>query len=102
VLIAGDIRTADPNSAGLGLELDAILAVVMGGAALAGGRPRVAGAVAGALIMQTLAVCINMWGVRLGPTLVVKALAVVLVCLARSPRVLDVLRGHPRASERAA
>jgi simple sugar transport system permease protein len=38
VIVAADIRGADANNAGLWLELDAILAVVIGGASLMGGR----------------------------------------------------------------
>jgi galactofuranose transport system permease protein len=81
LLAAGDIRTADPNSIGAGVELDAILAVVLGGASLAGGRPRLLGAIVGALLMQTLTVTLNMWDVRPGPTLVVKGALAVAACL---------------------
>ncbi len=38
IIVAADIRGADANNAGLWLELDAILAVVIGGASLMGGR----------------------------------------------------------------
>jgi simple sugar transport system permease protein len=38
VIVAADIRGADANNAGLWLELDAILAVVIGGGSLMGGR----------------------------------------------------------------
>ncbi len=37
LIVAGDIRGADANNAGLWLELDAILAVVIGGTSLLGG-----------------------------------------------------------------
>lgn len=37
-IVAADIRGADANNAGLWLELDAILAVVIGGGSLMGGR----------------------------------------------------------------
>ncbi|MBW6100657.1 ABC transporter permease [Escherichia coli] len=38
IIVAADIRGADANNAGLWLELDAILAVVIGGGSLMGGR----------------------------------------------------------------
>ena len=38
IIVAADIRSADANNAGLWLELDAILAVVIGGGSLMGGR----------------------------------------------------------------
>ena len=55
---AGLMQTArlaqgDPSGA-VGLELDMIAAVVVGGASLSGGTGSVAGSVVGALVMQTL------------------------------------------------
>ena len=49
-----NVSSADGNNAGLWIELDAILAVVIGGTSLAGGRFSLAGTVVGALIIQTL------------------------------------------------
>lgn len=48
------LTVGDPTTA-LGLELDVIAAVVIGGASLAGGRGSVAGTLIGALIMTTVA-----------------------------------------------
>jgi ribose transport system permease protein len=53
VLAAGRTGTADPF-AGAGLELDAITAVVIGGASLFGGRGSIAGVVTGALILTVI------------------------------------------------
>ena len=52
VIVAADIRGADANNAGLWLELDAILAVVIGGGSLMGGRFNLLLSVIGALIIQ--------------------------------------------------
>lgn len=52
IIVAADIRGADANNAGLWLELDAILAVVIGGASLMGGRFNLLLSVVGALIIQ--------------------------------------------------
>jgi hypothetical protein len=52
-MITSNIKSADAN-AGLLLELDAILAVTLGGTSLAGGKFSLAGSVIGALIIQTL------------------------------------------------
>ncbi len=54
VLAASNIKGADANHAGLFLELDAIVAVVVGGTALTGGRFYLLGSVIGAIIIQTL------------------------------------------------
>lgn len=56
--IAGAILTSRLNSAqptaGMGYELDAIAAVVLGGTSLAGGKGRISGTLIGALIIGTL------------------------------------------------
>jgi simple sugar transport system permease protein len=54
LIISSNVKSADGNNAGQLLELDAILAVTLGGTSLAGGRFSLAGTVIGALIIQTL------------------------------------------------
>lgn len=54
VLATARIRSADPSYLGLGLELSAITAVVVGGSALSGGRIKVLGTFAGVVLMQLL------------------------------------------------
>jgi len=81
---ASDIKAADANNAGLYIELDAILAVVIGGTPLTGGRFNLPGALVGALIIQTLTTAIKMRGVPVEYTLVVKAVVVLVVCLLQS------------------
>lgn len=87
LLIASNIKAADANNAGLYLELDAILAVVIGGTALSGGRFFLSGTVLGALLIQALTTSILTRGVAVEWTLVVKALVVVGICLLQSPAV---------------
>lgn len=82
LIATADIKAADPNNCGLYIELDAILAVVIGGTSLSGGRPRLIGALVGALIMQTLTTTLLMRGVGPEYALVAKAVAVVVICLA--------------------
>ena len=81
---ASTIKAADANNAGLYLELDAILAVVIGGTALTGGRFNLLGSLVGALIIQTLTTTILTRGVPVQYTLVVKAVVVLAVCLLQS------------------
>lgn len=85
LIAAGEIKAADANRAGLFLELDAILAVVLGGAALTGGRVRLVGAVLGALFIQALTTTLHMWDVSPEVTPVPKALVVAGVCVLDSP-----------------
>lgn len=86
LMISSNISAADSNNAGLYIELDAILAVVIGGTSLLGGRFSLTGTVIGALIIQTLTTTIYTLGVPPQTTLVVKALVVIVVCLLQAPR----------------
>ena len=54
LMISSNVKSADGNNAGQLLELDAILAVTLGGTSLLGGRFSLRGSVLGALIIQTL------------------------------------------------
>jgi ribose/xylose/arabinose/galactoside ABC-type transport system permease subunit len=84
LMVASNIKSADANNAGLLLELDAILAVTLGGTSLAGGRFSLVGSVIGALIIQTLTYTIYALGVPPEVNMVVKAVVVALVCLSQS------------------
>ena len=85
LMISSNVSSADGNNAGLWIELDAILAVVIGGTSLAGGRFSLGGTVIGALIIQTLSTTIYTIGVPPETTLLFKALVVTIVCLLQSP-----------------
>ena len=52
ILATARLQASDPSSLGLLMELSAITAVVVGGTPLTGGRVRVLGTVAGALLIQ--------------------------------------------------
>ena len=85
LLVSSNVASADANNAGQLLELDAILAVALGGTALAGGRFSLAGSLVGALIIQPLTTPIYAIGVPPQVNYVVKALLVVAVLLLQSP-----------------
>jgi len=99
LIISSNVKSADANNAGQLLELDAILAVTLGGTALTGGKFTLAGTVLGALIIQTLTSMIYSLGVPPEVNLVVKAALVFAVMLLQSPEfrglVLRVARGRP-------
>lgn len=84
LLISSNVKSADGNNAGQLLELDAILAVTLGGTALTGGRFSLVGSVIGALIIQTLTYAIYSLGVPPEINLVVKAVVVFVVVLLQS------------------
>jgi simple sugar transport system permease protein len=86
MLITSNIKSADANNAGLLLELDAILAVTLGGTSLLGGRFSLVGSMIGALIIQTLTYTIYSLGVPPEVNMVVKAIVVFVVCISQSKR----------------
>ena len=63
LMISSIVAGADGNNAGLWIELDAILAVVIGGTSLAGGRYFLAGTIIGAILVQTLVTTIYSIGI---------------------------------------
>jgi len=87
LIVSSNVKSADGNNAGLLFELDAILAVVLGGTSLAGGRFSVVGSLVGALVIQALTTTIYAAGVPPEVTLVVKALVVFAVSILQSDRV---------------
>jgi ribose/xylose/arabinose/galactoside ABC-type transport system permease subunit len=92
MLAAAEIKEADVAGSGLFLELDAILAVVLGGGLLTGGRPHVLGAVLGALVIQTLTVMLQMRGVATEHGLVIKAAVALAICLPQAPKLASRVR----------
>ena len=85
IIVAGDIRGADANNAGLWLELDAILAVVIGGTSLLGGRFSIPMSVLGALIIQAMNTGILISGFPPEFNLMVKAGIIILILVLQSP-----------------
>jgi simple sugar transport system permease protein len=85
LLVSSYVASADAKIAGQLLELDAILAVSLGGSALAGGRFSLAGTLVGALIIQTLTTAIYSIGVPPQVNLMVKAVLVIGVLLLQAP-----------------
>lgn len=81
IIISSNVKSADANNVGLFMELDAILAVVIGGTLMSGGRFSLAGSVLGALLIQSVTTTIYAFGVPPEVVLVVKSLVVLFVVL---------------------
>lgn len=84
LVAAANIKGADANHAGLFSELDAILAVVVGGTALTGGRFSLLGSIIGALFIQTLTTAMYMRDVSAEVAPLPKAIVIIAVCLLQS------------------
>ena len=76
---------ADANNAGLWLELDAILAAVIGGASLYGGRLGLSLALLGVWTLQGLKLAILRSGLPAEYNLIVMALLIAVVLALQSP-----------------
>ena len=97
IIYASNIKCADSNNAGLFFELDAILAVVVGGTALTGGRFYLVGSIVGALLIQTLTT--TMYARDVSPYIipVPKAIFIIVVCLLQSKQFRDQISGLLKA-----
>ncbi len=92
LIFASNTMAADANNAGLFIELDAILAVVIGGTALSGGKFNLSGTLAGVLVITTLSLTVTVLGVSPLVTPLFKALVVIAVTLLQSPALRARLR----------
>lgn len=84
LIVTADIKGADANNAGLWKELDAILAVVIGGTALTGGRFYLLSSVVGALIIQSIQTGIYVSGLPPTFNLIVQALVILAILFLQS------------------
>ena len=91
LVLTSNQTAADANNTGLFIELDAILAVVIGGTSLAGGRYSLFGTLIGALVIQTLVTTVYTVGIPPIATMVFKAAVVTAVCLLQSPRTTELI-----------
>jgi simple sugar transport system permease protein len=91
LIVAADIKGADANNAGLWLELDAILAVVVGGNSLLGGRFSILGSLLGAMIIQAINTGILTSGFPPEYNLIIKAGLIVIILIVQSPRLSDLV-----------
>ncbi|MBX4906858.1 MULTISPECIES: ABC transporter permease [Rhizobium] len=87
IIVAADIKGADANNAGLWLELDAILAVVVGGNSLLGGRFSIVGSLIGAMIIQAVNTGILSSGFPPEFNLIIKAVIIIVILVIQSPAV---------------
>lgn len=98
IMSVGTVMTVDTSRTGYQLELDAILAVVIGGASLAGGKFSLSGAFVGALLIATLDKTVLFLGISSSATPAFKAIVIVVLCLLQSERVRSWFRTRRRVT----
>ena len=85
ILVAGRLGTGYPH-AGTGFELDAIVAVVLGGTSLAGGRGSIIGTLAAVLALAILGNLLNLLGIPAFTQTAIKGSIIVIAILIQQPR----------------
>ena len=91
LIVSSNIKSADANNAGLGFELDAILAVVIGGTLMTGGRFSLLASIIGALVIQSMTTTMYAIGVPAMAAQAVKAVVVMVVILLYSEQFRTVI-----------
>jgi simple sugar transport system permease protein len=100
LVASSNIRTSDANNLGLNLELDAILAVVIGGTVLGmGGRFSLLASIVGAVVIQATTTSMYAIGVSASSVIAIKALVVIFVILLYSEQVRGLVQRVARQKE---
>ncbi len=87
IVASSRITSADSNNIGLDMELDAILAVALGGNSLGGGKFNLAGSIIGAYTIQAITTTMYNMGVSSAVTPVFKAIVVIVIVAVQAPPV---------------
>jgi simple sugar transport system permease protein len=87
VFTVSSVMTVDVSQTGYLIELDAILAVVIGGTALRGGKFSLGGAAVGAMLIATLDKTVVFLGVPSSASPAFKAVVIIVIVLLQSGRV---------------
>jgi ribose/xylose/arabinose/galactoside ABC-type transport system permease subunit len=92
LVASSNIKTSDSNNIGLDYELDAILAVVIGGTLMTGGRFSLLASIIGGLVIQAITTSMYAIGVAANAVLAIKGVVVILVILLYSEQVRALVR----------
>ena len=87
IVASSRITSADSNNIGLDMEMDAILAVALGGNSLGGGRFNLAGSIIGAYTIQAITTTMLAMGVSTAVNPVFKAIIVIAIVAVQAPPV---------------
>lgn len=95
-IITSRVYSIDANNAGLNLELDAILAVALGGNSLGGGKFSLLGSVIGAVTIQALTTTLYAMKVSADQLPVYKAIVVIIIVSLQSPEFKKMIKNLKR------
>ena len=101
LIYSSRISSCDSNNAGLNYEMDAILAVVIGGTSMAGGKFSLAGTVVGSLIIRTIITFVYYFGVTSESTMAFKALIIAVVIVLQSEPVRNMMAKRAKSKTNA-
>ena len=98
LIYSSRISSCDSNNAGVNNEMDAILAVVIGGTSMSGGKFSLAGTIVGVLIMRTIITLVYFFGIVSEAILAFEAMIIAVVIVLQSEPVRKAMarRGHKR------
>lgn len=85
IVASSRISSADSNNIGLNYEMDAILAVALGGNSLGGGKFNLAGSIIGAYTIQAITTTLLALGVSSDQAPVYKAVIVIIIVAIQAP-----------------
>ena len=89
LIYSSRIMSNDSNNAGLNYEMDAILAVVIGGTSMTGGKFSLAGTVVGSIIIRTIVTLVYYFGIVSEATMAFKAVIIAVVIVLQSEPVRE-------------
>lgn len=101
VVASSRIYSADANNIGLNLEMDAILAVALGGNILGGGKFNLMGSVIGAYTIQALTTTLYAMSVPSDQLPVYKAIVVIIIVVLQSPVFKNFVQGRKTKRQNA-
>ena len=84
MIYSSRIMSNDSNNAGINYETDAILAVVIGGTSMSGGKFSLAGTVIGSIIIRTIVTFVYYFGIASEATMAFKAMIIAVVIVLQS------------------
>ncbi|MCR5108628.1 MAG: ABC transporter permease [Lachnospiraceae bacterium] len=99
IVASSRITSADSNNIGLYLEMDAILAVALGGNSLGGGKFSLAGSIIGAYTIQAITTTLYALGVSAAQAPVFKAVIVIIIVAIQSDPVRNYFKKHSAAKQ---